>query len=360
MLSKKALVSTLAVMSMSTASFAGFIAPSRAQFLPTSGPFYDFGNIFNGGWSGGSAAIFGGQTLGDLISSTIGGSSLGGILGGLGSSGVFDQVFGHVSDRLGLPPELLGVIHGQTSPREIIDGILGPIMDTAGLDLDGLLGDILGASGIPDLEPLLDELYGVTESEAQAIYGHTPTAADVLGTPPEHAAANVNTALVRPIQALDALTSAVTTVGLSLEGQEITEARRQAGFTAVGASEEMGGLSSVLSGEQIQAAAALSPAIQGQTSTQRTLKTALAGMNEMHAQATQFYALANEQTALGLQLQKLQLEAAFENRDGNFAIATGLQRLNESVFAQRQVELSEASSTRIQMSVPLKTMGAMR
>ena len=360
MLSKKTVARTLAAISIASVLGMVLVRPSKAQFLPTSGSFFDFGNIFNGGWSGGTTAIFGGQTLGDLISGTISGSSLGGVLGGLGSSGVFDQVFDNIFSSLGLPPEILGVIQGDTSARDLVDGLLGPIMDSAGLDLDDLLGDILGASGIPDIEPLLDELYKASESDAQSIYGYSPTSADVLGTPPEHAAANVNTTLLRPIQALDALTSAITAVGLTREGQNITEATRQAGFTAVGASEEIGGLSTALSGEQIQAAEALTPEIQGQTSTQKTLKTALSGMSQMQSQATQFYALANEQNALALQIEQLQLDTAIQNRDGNFAIATGVQRLNESIFAQQQVELSSASSTRIQMSIPLKTMGAMR
>ena len=335
------------------------IKSSQAQFLPTSGVFYDFGNIFNGG--GGDwlnpGALFGGSTLGDLISSTVSGGGLGGLVGG----GVFDSVFDTVAGQLGIPDEIMGVIQGNSSIQDLLEPLLGPALESLGIEgLDGILGDIFGAAGIPDLEVLLDELYKDTEADNQSIFGIGSSGGDVLGTTPEHVTANVLPSLMRQVQALATLNEAVTNVGFSAEGQELTLARREAGTTTVGASEQIGVMSTALSAQQVEAATALDPLVKSQTSTQRTLKEAMTAMALLDAQATQLQAVANEQEALGLQIDNMALQVALEDRDGTFAIGTSMQYMNEQLFRDRQVKIAEDSSARIAMSRGLRSLRAMR
>ena len=345
--------------SVATAS----LLPGAPSIFGDGGDFYDFGS----------------EGLGSIFEDINGVFDVDSILGNGGFTGqggsIFDTVFGEVSQTIGIPPEILGVLNGGS-----IDGILGGILDDVlgdiglgdlGDILGGTLPDVFGASGIPDVGDLLDVLYGKDAAKDASIFGTNPStpsappvvnpdAGSPLGSAPAITTINVIPSLIRPLQAIAAVTQATTAVGLTTEGQELTAARRTAGTTVVGVAEQMGTTSSQLSQLHVQTAQGLDPLIHGQDSTQKTLKEALSNMALLDAQATQLDAFANEQRALALQLETLALDTSIEARNGIFADATNTELLNQQLFRNHQRDLSDDTSTRLGLSRGTRSLGAMR
>ncbi len=334
-------------------------------FSSSGGSFYDFGSILTGGprspdiWNeipGG-----GGATAGCSILNYAAGSGCSG-----SRSSIFDEVFNVVSQELGLPGELVEVITGKRSINDLLGQLLEDILGTIGVEG----GEVTGTQGYPVYDDLLSILLGqgapseVTSSPQTPTLPNAQTPSGVTpgdrGQAPSVVTPNVNAALIRPVQAMDALTEAVTSRGLTREGQEITLARNKAGQTVTSTSAEMGEISAMAAQAQVAVATSMDTTIRGQTSTQSTLKEALSGMNMLQAQASELTAYANRQRALSNQLDGMSLQVDQEMRDGIFSNGKSLQLLNEQLLQDAQKELAAQSSLRFEFATGVRSFGVMR
>lgn len=358
----------------------------------SGGTFYDFESVFSEGSGGGGGFLglggifndlFGGADGLGIIEDLIGGGS-GGLVSDCGivimnfsgecdtgSTGniLYDTVIGEISDELGLPSELEGILTGRNSVGDIFADILNEELgelgvSTAGSDGGFGGGSIVGQQGLPSPDGLLDELLagnaqpGFTSTTG----GNLPTSGGGSGGKPviNVMTPGVNTTIVRPVLALEALTKAVTDKGLSVAGQEATTARNIAAQASARTSGMIGEKSVEAAKKQLEAATEMDGTIREQESTQDTLKEALSGMNMLQAEAASLQAQANSQQAISAQVDGMNLQIAQEMRDGVFTNGISLKELNDQALSASQREMALNQSQRAEAAIPMRTLGAFR
>ncbi|MEM9005743.1 MAG: hypothetical protein AAGE59_19740 [Cyanobacteria bacterium P01_F01_bin.86] len=289
----------------------------------------------------------------DCTAGNVGGNVLGGlahdILSG-NSDSIFDTVFDIVGIELGLPEEIMGVITGKNDINSIFQDILDEALGSIGVEIGGGEGSpersVFGAAGLPDYENLLESMSDGLEGETEETPG--------LLTP------NVISSLIRPVQVMDVLTDTTAARILSEEGQEIMMARQAAGKTATETSAMMSQKADITSQAQVAVAQSMAKEIDEQISTQDTLKVALAGMNLLQAQATEFDSIAANQRALFNQMGALGLDIAQEANALAATAAKGAQLTNEQLTKEAQERMAEQASVRHEFSPGVKMLGAYR
>ena len=311
------------------------------------GDFWDFGAIFNSqGWD---------NPLGDIINQSVGTNGQD-IVGN--DKSVFDIVYGTVGSELGFPAETIEAISsGDLS--SILDVVMSDVLGNIGLEnID--LGTVLGRSGIPAPERIDEILKQDTRNLYQSVYGQYPTIPPQNGDSTSSATVNVNPSLINRIQAGAVLTDAITAIGLSPEGQEISAARRAGAETALESSQQMGGQSTALAEAQLEVSEGVADDVEAQTSTQDVLKAALTGSLMLNAQSLQMGAYNAEQGALALQVDSMDLTTSIESRDGIYTVGRGIQTINEQAVRDYQQDLARESSGRIVMNKGIRMMGVAR
>ena len=286
-----------------------------------------------------------------------------------GGSILYDEVMGTVSNELGLPPELSGILTGRTSVGDLFESVLLEELGKIGIGTNGgqtgsELGGLIGKRGLPDPTNLLDQLLVANKNTGlvkDPVFGGIPV--DSSGgkvKSPNIFTPTVNASLMQPVLALDILTRAVTDKGLSAKGQDATQARSMASQASARMSGQIGEKSIESAENQLKAAVEMDETVREQTSTQDTLKEALTGINMLNAQSTRLEAEASNQRALAAQIDTMNLQATHEMRDGVFATGLSLKQMNKQMMKEASSEMAEDSSMRTERDLGLRMMGAYR
>lgn len=317
------------------------------ESLLSGGDFYDFGSVFvDESWE---------NPIADIVSDNI--KVEDGFVENSSSKSVFDVMVSTVQSELGLPDEVIDVINGG-NPLDVLSGVLNDAMADLGLGNINL-ADVLGKMGIPVESEVFNVLKTETQKSDAQIFGNSATIPATEATASEMATMNVNPSLITSVQALGAVTKAITASGLTEEGQEITQARQKASTASVVASEQMASQGTALAESQLEAAQELAPIIESQTSTQDVLKEALSGIALLQAQSIQMDAYSNEQRALGAQLEAFNLQTLSETRNGVFGVAEGVLNTNEQLIRNYQQDLATKTSNRVRFNTGIRTISTM-
>ena len=276
--------------------------------------------------------------------------------GDRGITGVFGDVFGTVAGDLGIPSEITDVIMGRRGVEDLFSDILNEALEELGLEGET---DVAGAQGIPIYDDLM-ELLSKGASGTTGMDGIPVSEAMAQQPSPGLLTPNVNPALIRPVQTLEMITGAVTDKVLSAEGQAVSAARTTAGQTIIETSGALADSAAMIASAQTAVATSLATEIDAQTSTQDTLKVALAGLNQLRAQSTQFDALASNQRALGNRMGAMQLDVAQELSASSAVGARSLQMLNQQEQSRNQKELAAEASIYYEHAPAIRSMGVAR
>ena len=367
-------VSALGLVAATTLSATAFVSGG-----------FDFGNIYS---SGGVTDIFGGDNVGGVfgdIFGSQGGGSIGDILGGVlgdnstfgsgcvnfaqssncgsggggfdlggmagsilngDTDGIFDIVLDEAGNQLGLPPEIMGVIKGDTSFGDLLSGLFGDILRDSGLD-GGNTG-IFGSQGLPNVFATEDALKGI-------------------GGNPRNDIASIGIADPGLMSSLkDSVISTAPVTRMTAEkvigetGQNLTTARNAAADAAVKTSSSMtnSGVSAFVKNKA--ATGTLNGEIDGRQSTQDVLKTAFAGLNQLNAERDGMTMMMIQQAGLGNQLDQLQLGVLNSTSESTAVGSIQLQNINEQLLRSNQQKLIEDITRAEDAASATLSFGAMR
>ena len=374
------------------ASFA-MAGTASAAFMPggipglgggNGGTFYDFESVFSES-GGGIGGLFGdlfsgidGLGIVDDLLGKGGGSFVSdcGVVimniapsdGDCGESGplVFDSVFDGVAGELGIPEDIAGVVTGRTSLDSIFESVLNEQLTQLGIPGvgDGSENSVIGQQGIPDPNGVLDELMRASRKQSLGL-DLPPGVLPDSNTTGSQIAGNVltpgvNSSLAQPLVALGLLTDAVTSKGLSTDGQQVSKARITAAQAATRTSGMIGQQATEVAQHQLEAAVEMDTTIKEQTSTQDALKEAMSGMNLLQAQSSELMAQSITQQALSTQIEGMNLQIDQEMRDGVFSNGLSLEALNDQALAASQRQMAEKSSLVYESRLGMNLMGAWR
>lgn len=321
-----------------------------------------FGDIFGGGESGGISDILGGNgsfgngclniVASDNCSGSLGGSGgadIGGLAGSIlngDSDGIFDVVLDEANKELGLPPEIMGVIKGDTSFKDLLGGLFDKVLKDSGLS-GGNTG-IFGSQGLPNVFETEEALKGYAGNKRDAVMSLGIADPGLMPT------------LKDGVMATNPVTRIVAEKVIGETGQELTTARKKAADTAVKLSSTMTNKS--VSGVIRNKAATdtLNSEIDGRQSTQDVLKTAFAGLNQLNAERDGLSMMQIQQAGLNNQIARYQLDVLNATSETSAVNSIQLQNINEQLLRTNQQKLVENVTQNQAAAGATLTFGAMR